>query len=262
MNDKLHSSSFYVQIGRKIREKRREAGFTLEQISKIVHVTYQQIQKYENGQSRIPVEKLYEFSLLFDTPIQYFFEGARRDVANGLDELGIICRHAEQHLNIFMIDDNPADEFLVRKAVGELDDKIKIFCVQNESNVINYLKKQDTFSDFPAPDLIFMDISISKFRYHLLISEIKKEKRIQEIPLIVFTHSVRAEDLSRVYRSGAASFICKSSDFGIFKNDIKACLEYWGKIVMLPSIVWKSKPISQPPESEFLEAECLEESET
>jgi two-component system response regulator len=240
MNDKLHSSSFYVQIGRKIKERRKKAGFTLEQISKIVHVTYQQIQKYENGQSKIPVEKLYEFALLFDTPIQYFFEGTQKDTGKGLNEMGIICRHSEQHLNIFIIDDNPADEFLVRKAVGELDDKIKVFCVQNENNVISYLKKQDTFSDFPDPDLIFMDISISKVRYHLLISEIKKEKRIQEIPLIILTHSVRTEDLSKVYRSGAASFIRKSPDFGILKNDIKACLEYWGNIVMLPSIAWKN----------------------
>ncbi|MDR0633073.1 MAG: response regulator [Holosporales bacterium] len=239
MNDRSNSYGFYAQIGRKIRERRKKAGFTLEQASKIMRVTYQQIQKYENGQSRIPVEKLYEFSVLFNTPIQFFFEGAQKAPDSDTEELGIIHKCPDKHLNIFVIDDNPADEFLMRKAVGELDDKIKIFCVQNESNVINYLKKQDTCSGFPDPDLIFMDISISKCKYHLLISEIKKEKRIQEIPLIILTHSVRTEDLSKVYKSGAASFIRKSQDFVRFKNDMKACLEYWGRIVMLPSVAWR-----------------------
>lgn len=65
-----------VHIGKKLRERRKKSGLTLEQLSRALHVTYQQVQKYENGQSKIPVVKLYEMSLVLRAPIQYFFEGA------------------------------------------------------------------------------------------------------------------------------------------------------------------------------------------
>ncbi|MDR3285435.1 MAG: helix-turn-helix domain-containing protein [Holosporales bacterium] len=228
-----------THIGCKIKETRKKAGITLEQVSRILGITYQQLQKYESGNTCVPVEKLYDISVIFNIPIQYFFEGIKAaDIySQTLYNEELIERKTDSHLNIFIIDSNPEDEFITRKVIHEIDKEIEIFCIQNESNVINNLKRKELSLIIPVPDLIFMDINISKQSYHLLISEIKKEKYIQEIPLIILTHSVRVEDLLKVYKNGAASFIYKSLDFEIFKKDMKICLEYWSKVVTLPSVV-------------------------
>jgi transcriptional regulator with XRE-family HTH domain len=228
-------------VGRRLREQRKKAGITLEQVSKILGITYQQVQKYESGHSRIPIDKLYDFSVLFGATMQYFFEGVNSLELYSKTAYGeeLIPKKKNLHLNIFVLDDNPADEFVIRKAIYEIDKGICVFCVQNEGNVMHCLKRKDDASVVPEPDLIFMDISISKHNYHLLISEIKKEKNIQDIPLIILTHSVMVEDLLRVYKSGASSFICKSVDFETFKNDLRICIEYWSNVVVLPTLVKK-----------------------
>lgn len=46
------------QIGRLIRTLRRKHGITQKQLGEMLDVTYQQIQKYENGKSGISVGKL------------------------------------------------------------------------------------------------------------------------------------------------------------------------------------------------------------
>lgn len=240
MVEKHNATDINTHIGKKIREKRKKSSITLEQISKILNVTYQQIQKYENGTSRIPIEKLYDLSLLLDIPIQSFFEGINKGSTHSriLCNNRIIAKKNDKHLNIFIIDNNPVDEFLTRKAIFEVDKNIKVFCVQNDNYIMSCLKRRDTFGGFPIPDIIFMDINISKNGYHLLLSEIKKEKKLQEIPIIILTNSIHAEDLLKVYKFGASSFMCKSLNFETFKNDMKICLEYWSNVVVLPSLVW------------------------
>jgi transcriptional regulator with XRE-family HTH domain len=243
MNADQSDMDISLHIGHKLREQRKKAGITLSRISKILNVTYQQIQKYENGYCRIPVDKLYDFSVLFDIPVQYFFEGLK--TLNGYSKAvcggELIPKRQDLHLNVIIIDDSPADEFMTRKAIHEIDKNIVILCVQSESQVMNCLKRRDV-GLFAGPDIIFMDISISKHNYPALISEIKREKHIQEVPLIILTHSIMVEDLLRAYRNGATSFICKSMDFEVFKNDMRICIEYWGKVVMLPGMVRRKGP--------------------
>lgn len=38
-------------------------------------LTYQQIQKQESGKNRITAARLYEYSIILETPVMDFFEG-------------------------------------------------------------------------------------------------------------------------------------------------------------------------------------------
>ncbi len=62
-------------IGRRLRMRRIEKGLSLNDISDALGISYQQIQKYENGTNRISVGRLYALSAIVDVPISYFYEG-------------------------------------------------------------------------------------------------------------------------------------------------------------------------------------------
>ena len=47
-----------VAIGERIRERREALGITQAQLGKGVHVTFQQVQKYERGTNRVSASKL------------------------------------------------------------------------------------------------------------------------------------------------------------------------------------------------------------
>jgi transcriptional regulator with XRE-family HTH domain len=225
-------------IGKKIAAQRKKAGLTLKQISGALNVTYQQVQKYESGLNKIPIDKLYDYACLFQLPVQYFFENIpeRASQESPIDGIFLPPKN-DHHLNLLLVESDPMDEFLIRKTLGELDNEIKIFCVHNDEQVSNFLQRQNPI--FPQPDIIFMDVSISRKKDYALVSEIKRNPALQNIPIIVLANSVCREDLIRSYKNGVASFLCKSPSRDKMKRDLSICMQYWGHVVILPSITWK-----------------------
>ncbi len=64
-----------VHVGRRVKARRTLIGMSQEELGKHVGLTFQQIQKYENGMNRIGAGRLWRFSLILGQPISWFFEG-------------------------------------------------------------------------------------------------------------------------------------------------------------------------------------------
>jgi len=62
-------------VGARVRAARLEAGKSQTDVAESLGLTFQQVQKYEKGTNRISAGKLHELSSLFDTPVQFFFDG-------------------------------------------------------------------------------------------------------------------------------------------------------------------------------------------
>lgn len=64
----------YIGIGKRLRAARKAKGVTQEQVARWVGMTFQQIQKYENGSNRIPVYTLRDIAQKLEQPLSYFIE--------------------------------------------------------------------------------------------------------------------------------------------------------------------------------------------
>ena len=74
MKTKGKANPIDEHVGKRLRQKRDLSGMSQERLAEHVGVTFQQIQKYENGQNRISASRLYEFSQILKVPISFFFE--------------------------------------------------------------------------------------------------------------------------------------------------------------------------------------------
>jgi transcriptional regulator with XRE-family HTH domain len=63
-----------VHVGGRVRLRRTLLGMSLEDLGEALDLTFQQVQKYERGTNRIGASRLYQLSLIFDVPVEYFFE--------------------------------------------------------------------------------------------------------------------------------------------------------------------------------------------
>jgi transcriptional regulator with XRE-family HTH domain len=62
------------EIGVLIRSRRKELGLSQEQLSEKVGVSYQQIQRYENGGSMLNVENVQRVAKALSIPVAQLFE--------------------------------------------------------------------------------------------------------------------------------------------------------------------------------------------
>lgn len=60
-------------VGANIRAIRLLCGMTQQQLAATIGVTFQQIQKYESGETRITAALLYHLSQIFGTNLERFF---------------------------------------------------------------------------------------------------------------------------------------------------------------------------------------------
>jgi transcriptional regulator with XRE-family HTH domain len=62
-------------VGSQLRAKRTLLGFSQTALASRLDVSFQQVQKYERGANQMSAFRLYETSLIFDEPVEFFFAG-------------------------------------------------------------------------------------------------------------------------------------------------------------------------------------------
>jgi transcriptional regulator with XRE-family HTH domain len=78
-------------VGERIRTRRIELGLVQEQLAAALGLSYQQIQKYENGSNRITVDRLVMLAHRLEVPITFFFAGLTGSKPSHEESAGTPC---------------------------------------------------------------------------------------------------------------------------------------------------------------------------
>jgi transcriptional regulator with XRE-family HTH domain len=62
-----------AEIGEKLKNLRKKAGYTQEKLAEVIGVSRNQLQKYERGQDALSPERLQQMAAALVVPVQAFF---------------------------------------------------------------------------------------------------------------------------------------------------------------------------------------------
>lgn len=118
---------------------------------------------------------------------------------------------SKERINIFLIG-NP-DHGLLTPALLNSIDIDAVLTVFKEAVDI------PTVESGIKPDVIFIDLTVTKKNNFKNLDEFQRLRRLREVPIIVFSDSTYLEDITRAFNSGANMYVPKN----IFqKNKVKA----------------------------------------
>lgn len=84
-------SEIDLQIGRRLRRRRRLLGLTQHELGDGLGLHGQQIHRYECGANRISASRLHRIASVLEAPVQYFYEGVpESDGAHSKDRYEIL----------------------------------------------------------------------------------------------------------------------------------------------------------------------------
>jgi len=138
-------------------------------------------------------------------------------------------------IEILLVEDNPGDIRLTQEVLKEGKVQNQLSVVENGVQALSFLKKEDGYKDAPTPDLILLDLNLPKKDGREVLLDIKNDKDLKKIPVVVLTTSQAEEDILKVYDLNANCYISKPVDLGQFIDVVKSIEEFWLSIVKLPT---------------------------
>lgn len=76
MKTKPRANEVDAYVGKRIRACRLMQGMSQTGLASSLGITFQQVQKYENGKNRLGSSRLQQASNALGVPVSYFFDGA------------------------------------------------------------------------------------------------------------------------------------------------------------------------------------------
>ena len=137
-------------------------------------------------------------------------------------------------IHILVIEDNLDDAHLLEFAFKKQELDTDLHFVSNGNRAVDFLNRRGEFQNAPNPSLIILDLNLPQMGGIEILDEVKKNTRIETIPIIVFTASEANKDILASYNFHANAFITKPAQLNELVNAVKVLCDFWFSVVNLP----------------------------
>jgi two-component system response regulator len=137
--------------------------------------------------------------------------------------------------SILLVEDDIADVELTKETLKDSKIEINLEVVNDGVDALSFLRKQGPFKDKQTPDLILLDLNMPRMDGRELLEELKKDKTLKKIPVVILTTSSSEEDVEKGYCYGANCFITKPVGLEQFVKIVKSIEDFWFTVVRLPT---------------------------
>jgi len=140
-------------------------------------------------------------------------------------------------IDILLVEDSSTDVMLAKLALNQAKVRNNLHVVKDGVEAMAFLHHQGQYASVPRPDLVLLDLNLPRKDGREVLTEVKEDKDLRTIPVVVLTTSKAQEDVLKAYGLHANCYISKPVDFAQFANVVQAIDNFWFTIVTLPQVI-------------------------
>lgn len=132
--------------------------------------------------------------------------------------------------DILLVEDNPHDVELTKRALEKHNVANKIFVVKDGEEALEYIFSEGRYANRKNksnPRLILLDLKLPKVDGLEVLRRVKSDKNMKTIPVVMLTSSQMESDIIESYRLGVNSYIVKPVEFDAFAKSVSELGLYW-----------------------------------
>ena len=118
-------------------------------------------------------------------------------------------------------DDDPDDQELFIKALQDIDANCKCVTAFNGQEALSKLEQATA----DLPDFIFLDLNMPRLNGKQCLAAIKKNERLNHIPVIIYSTSAHTRDIQETKELGAFSFLQKPNKFDDLSHALRDIID-------------------------------------
>jgi CheY-like chemotaxis protein len=117
-------------------------------------------------------------------------------------------------IHVLLADDDEDDRLFFRDAFQEIKINTKVDLVNDGVELMDYLTRNGHI----LPHILFLDLNMPRKNGVECLLEIRRNDRLRDIPVAIYSTSSSEEDIEETFVKGANVYIKKPSDFGTLKK--------------------------------------------
>lgn len=139
-------------------------------------------------------------------------------------------------IEILLVEDSLDDAHLTFETFKNGDVPHRLTWLRDGQDAMEFLIRRGRFTRAPRPDLILLDLGLPGKDGREVLTEIKADEDLREIPVVIMTASKAHEDIVRSELLQVESYVTKPVDMDKFLNLIRELKQYLHADLMLPFV--------------------------
>ena len=137
---------------------------------------------------------------------------------------------------ILLVEDSAKDRELIITAMEENKIANKIDVAIDGEEALDYLYKRGKYKSRKTnnPCVVLLDIKMPKVDGLEVLRQIKEDKKLKIIPVVVLTSSREETDMVKSYKLGVNAYVVKPVEFNDFFRAVKELGIFWAIINETP----------------------------
>ncbi|QCW04780.1 response regulator [Natrinema pallidum] len=140
-----------------------------------------------------------------------------------------------EQIDILLVEPNPGDSRLFEEQFADAKLLNTIHVVPDGDSALDVVHQRNEYADEPCPDIVLLEPQLPGKSGIDVLSELKEDPVLAEIPVIVLTSSDAGEKIVQSHGLEADSYMQKPVEPEDFVEFVRSIEEFWFAIVQTSS---------------------------
>jgi CheY-like chemotaxis protein len=137
-------------------------------------------------------------------------------------------------IDVLLVEDDEGDVLMTREAFEFYKIRNTLHVVTDGEQALQFLHRTGPYADAPRPGLVLLDVNLPRVSGFEVLTELKKDPELLDVPVVMLTTSQAEEDILRSYKLHANAYVSKPVDFEGFTAAIRQIDDFFLTLVQLP----------------------------
>ncbi|HEY0095184.1 MAG TPA: response regulator, partial [Archangium sp.] len=135
---------------------------------------------------------------------------------------------------LLLVEDSDADAEALLRVARRMPLSAPVARVRDGESALDYLFQRGAYVDAPRPVLVLLDLNLPGIGGQEVLAQLKADPALRSLPVIIFSNSTEARDVSTAYAGGANSYLFKPSGATELQEAARALECFWFGAARLP----------------------------